>query len=96
MSEISLVLSQVSSVEFNNQSKPRVVVTVTPPGQTMPETKYGIYWEDDNDPKANDHSLVVYNILLAAMSNRNLNISGKYETSTTSGLAGMIKTLTIK
>ncbi|ETS31675.1 hypothetical protein BB987_04285 [Photorhabdus temperata] len=95
MSEQTLDSSQVAAVEFDNQKNPRVIVTTNLVGQTA-KKKYSIYWEDDSDPKANDHSLVVYNILLAAMSNQNLHISGKYESSSILGVDGMIKTLTIK
>ncbi|WP_039877738.1 hypothetical protein [Photorhabdus temperata] len=77
---------QVSTIEFNDEGTPRVIVT------TKDNKKYGIYWEDDNT----DHSVVVYNILLEAISNQALRISGKYEPGKSqSTLTGMIRTLTL-
>ncbi|ERT12072.1 hypothetical protein [Photorhabdus temperata] len=90
MSDNKINTSKVSLVEFDHNSSPRVVVTLDPAG------KYGIYWEKSTDDLAPNHSLVIYDILLAAMSNSDLRVSGTFETSTNQQLDGMIKTLTIK
>ncbi|MCA6221175.1 hypothetical protein [Photorhabdus antumapuensis] len=94
MSDKNLDKSKVLSVEFNNKLKPRVVVSVLTVKDRI--EKYGIYWEDSDDEKSTDHSLVIYNILLAAMSNQNLRISGTFEGVSDIKLTGMIKTLIIE
>ncbi|KER02754.1 hypothetical protein LGZ99_15250 [Photorhabdus temperata] len=97
MSDIILEKSKVVSVEFDDEKSPRVIASVLTGDVNK---KYGIHWEDNSDDKATAHSLVVYGILLAAMSNDKFRISGtlvdpKYG-STVSGLSGLIKTLKIE
>ncbi|MEQ2019506.1 hypothetical protein ABLB90_23835 [Photorhabdus bodei] len=95
MSDKNLDKSKVLSVEFNNKLTPRVVVSVLTVKDRI--EKYGIYWEDhSDDDKYKDHSLVIYNILLAAMSNQSLRISGTFEGVSDPKLTGMIKTLIIE
>ncbi|WP_387690354.1 hypothetical protein [Photorhabdus sp. RM71S] len=90
MSDKNLAPIQVSAVEFDHTVSPRVIVTV------KSGLKYGIHWEDKLDePKYIDHSLVIYNILLMAMSHQDLRISGKYEYVSGQDIEGMIKTLKI-
>ncbi len=90
ISDRNLPLSKVSSVEFDHNMSPRVIVTVTS------GDRYSILWEDDMDEvKYKDHSLVIYNILLAAMSNQNLRISGTFEPVTSQEIKGKIKSLKI-
>ncbi|TDB62617.1 hypothetical protein [Photorhabdus khanii] len=87
----NLTSVKVSSVEFNYDVSPRVIVTVGT------GAKYGIHWEDKVDEdKYMDYSLVIYNILLSAMANQELRISGTFVAAQSSSIDGMIKTLKIQ